>query len=67
MSILLCCIALRRMTRHKKGDDFWLSGAESFPTVYNMNDFAAIISSLDFSLGIFGLDIHVYYIRLFHL
>ena len=34
-------------TRHKKCDDFQLSGAESFPTVYNMNDFAAIISSLD--------------------
>ena len=48
VSILLCSIASRRMTRHKKFDDFRLSGAESFPTVYNMNDFAAIIFSLDF-------------------
>ena len=31
------------MTRRKKCDDFWLPGAESFPMVYIMNDFAAII------------------------
>ena len=48
VTILLCSIASRRMMRHKRCDDFRLSGAQSFPTVYNMNDFATIISSLDF-------------------
>ena len=41
--ILLWPIALRHLTRRKKCDDCWLPGAESFPMVYNMNDFAAII------------------------
>ena len=41
--ILLWPITLRHLTRRKKCDDFWLPGAESFPMVYNMNDFAAII------------------------
>ena len=27
----------------KKCDDFWLPGVESFPMIYNMNDFAVII------------------------
>ena len=31
------------MTRRKKCDDFWLPGAKSFPMIYIMNDFAAII------------------------
>ena len=36
-------MASRHMKRRKKRDDFWLPGAESFPMVYIMNDFAAII------------------------
>ena len=40
---LLWPIALRHLTRRKKCDDFWLPSAESFPMVYNMDDFAAII------------------------
>ena len=33
-------IASRHLTRRKKCDDFWYPGAESFPTIYSMNDFA---------------------------
>ena len=40
---LLWPITSRHLTRRKKCDDFWLPSAESFPMVYNMNDFAVII------------------------
>ena len=34
----------------KKCDDFWLPGVKSFPTIYNMNDFAVIIFSRYYTL-----------------
>ena len=39
------------MTQRKKCDDFWLSGVKSFQTIYNMNDFAAIIFSRYYTLN----------------
>ena len=36
--------------RHKNCDGFGLPGAKSFPTVYDMNDFTAIISSRYYTL-----------------
>ena len=35
---------------HKKCDGFWLLSAKNFPTVYYMNDFAAIIFSRYYTL-----------------
>ena len=31
----------------QKNDDFWLPGVESFPTIYNLNDFAVAILILN--------------------
>ena len=41
MPITLWPMTLRHLTRRKKCDDFWYPSTESFPTIYNMNDFAA--------------------------
>ena len=38
------------MMRRKKCDDFWLPGVDSFPTIYNMIDFAFIIFSRYYTL-----------------
>ena len=46
-------------------DGFWLPGARSFPTVYYMNDFAAIISSRYYTLitlQLMSIAIPLYYI-----
>ena len=43
--ITLWPIASHHLTGRKKCDDVWLPGTESFPTIYNMNDLAAIIFS----------------------
>ena len=42
----------RHLTRRKKCDDFWLPSTESFPTIYNMNDLAAIIFSRYYTLSV---------------
>ena len=36
----------------KKCDDFWLSSVESFPMIYNMNDFVVIIFRRHYTLFI---------------
>ena len=43
MPITLLPIVLCHLTQRKKCNDFWIPGSESFPTIYNMNDFAEII------------------------
>ena len=50
MPITLRSMTSRPLTRCKKCDDFWLSSTESFPTMYNMNDFATIIFSRFYTL-----------------
>ena len=39
----------------QKCDDFWLPGAESFPTIYRMNDFATEFFSHYYTLSMFYL------------
>ena len=51
VSISSWSIALRHLTQRKKYYGFWLLGAKSFPQVYYMNDFAALISSRKYTLG----------------
>ena len=58
VSILLWSIAARHLTRRKICDGFWLPGTKSFPMVYNMYDFAAIISSCYYTLMFFIQDHH---------
>ena len=48
---LLWTIALCHLTRCKKCDDIWLPCAESFPAIYNMNDFAAISFNCYYTLS----------------
>ena len=43
VSSLFWFIVSHHMMRRKKSNDFWLFCAESFPVVYNINDFVAII------------------------
>ena len=50
MPIKLWPMTSRHLTRHNICDDFWLPSSESFPTIYNMNDFAAIIFSRYYTL-----------------
>ena len=45
MPIKLWPLTSSHLTRRKKCDDFWLPSTESFPTIYKMNDLAAIIFS----------------------
>ena len=42
-------VALHHLPQRKQCDSFWLLGAKSFPTVYYMLDFAAIISSCHYT------------------
>ena len=42
--------SVAHLTQRKKCDDFWLTGVNSFQTIYNMNDFAAIIFSRYYTL-----------------
>ena len=55
MPITLWPIASCHLTLHKKCDDFWLPGAESFPTIYRMNDFATEFFSHYYTLSMFYL------------
>ena len=45
------------LAQRKKCDDFWLAGVESFPTIYNMNDFAVIIFGLYYILDNEWIDL----------
>ena len=47
----------------KKCDDFWLLSAESFPMVYIMNDFAAIIFRRYYTLNFLLTDAHMHNFR----
>ena len=48
--ILILVFTCSEVTAHKKSDDFWLPGGESF-LVYNMNGFAAIIFTRYYTLS----------------
>ena len=50
MPITLWPMTSRHLMRRKKCDDFLLLCSESFPTIYKINDFAAIISSRYYTL-----------------
>ena len=51
MPITFWPIASRHLTLSKKCDDFWLSGTESFPTIYGINHFAANFFSRYYTLS----------------
>ena len=51
VTILMWSITSRHLTWRKNCDGFWLSGGKSFPTVFYMNDFEAIISSRRYTLA----------------